>query len=70
MLKTLGIHYLLSFYQILYVPFFNNVFQTAPIPLEFWFIPIPLAIGMLLMDETRKLIVRSYPKSFIAKIAW
>jgi sodium/potassium-transporting ATPase subunit alpha len=59
-----------SFYQILYVPFFNNVFQTAPIPLEFWFIPIPLAIGMLLMDETRKLLVRSYPKSFIAKIAW
>ncbi|KAI9276500.1 hypothetical protein BC943DRAFT_284971 [Umbelopsis sp. AD052] len=55
---------------ILYVPFFNNVFQTAPIPLEFWFIPIPLAIGMLLMDETRKLLVRSYPKSFIAKIAW
>lgn len=57
-------------YQILYVPFFNNVFQTAPIPLEFWFIPIPLAIGMLVMDEIRKLLVRSFPKSIIAKIAW
>jgi sodium/potassium-transporting ATPase subunit alpha len=55
---------------ILYVPFFNNVFQTAPIPLEFWFIPIPLAIGMLVMDEIRKLLVRSFPKSIIAKIAW
>ncbi|KAH8556555.1 K, P-type ATPase [Umbelopsis sp. PMI_123] len=55
---------------VLYVPFFNNTFQTAPIPLEFWFIPIPLAIGMLLMDEIRKLLVRTYPKSFIAKVAW
>ena len=55
---------------VLYVPFFNNVFQTAPIPVEFWFIPIPLAIGMLLVDEVRKLIVRTFPKSIVARIAW
>lgn len=54
---------------VLYVPFFNNVFQTAPVPLEFWFIPIPLAIGMILMDEVRKLLVRTYPKSIVA-FAW
>ncbi|KAG2186399.1 hypothetical protein INT43_002837, partial [Umbelopsis isabellina] len=54
---------------VLYVPFFNNVFQTARIPIEFWFIPIPLAIGMLVMDEIRKLICRTYPRSIIAKIA-
>ena len=52
------------------VPGIQNLFDTASVPLEFWFIPIPLALGILMMDEIRKLIVRTWPQSFVAKAAW
>lgn len=48
----------------------QDLFGTAPVPLEFWFIPIPLALGLLFMDEMRKLVVRLFPKGPVAKIAW
>jgi sodium/potassium-transporting ATPase subunit alpha len=51
-------------------PFINTLFGTAPVPLEFWFMPLALALGILIGDEIRKLVVRSFPKSFVAKIAW
>ncbi|KAJ7470026.1 calcium ATPase transmembrane domain M-containing protein [Mycena galericulata] len=54
----------------LYGPGFENVFATTPIPGMFWGLPFAFAFGILCMDETRKLIVRSYPKSFVAKAAW
>ncbi|KAI0735310.1 sodium-potassium ATPase [Earliella scabrosa] len=53
-----------------YVPWFQNVFQTRPIPVEFFFIPITFGLGLLLLDEARKLLVRQYPKSILAKVAW
>ena len=46
----------------LYGPGLQGVFQTTPIPSKFWGIPFTFALGILIMDETRKLIVRSYPK--------
>ncbi|GAB1194094.1 hypothetical protein APSETT444_003335 [Aspergillus pseudonomiae] len=52
------------------VPGFHKLFNTAPVPIEFWFIPLALALGILLMDELRKLLVRQFPKSIFAKIAW
>ncbi|KAE8353888.1 hypothetical protein BDV28DRAFT_147659 [Aspergillus coremiiformis] len=52
------------------VPGFHTLFNTASVPIEFWLIPLPLALGILLMDELRKLLVRQFPKSLIAKIAW
>ncbi|KAJ7833982.1 calcium ATPase transmembrane domain M-containing protein [Mycena leptocephala] len=54
----------------LYGPGFENVFATAPIPGMFWGLPFAFAFCILCMDETRKLVVRSYPKSFVAKAAW
>lgn len=51
-------------------PGLQRIFQTASAPLEFWFIPIPLALGILCMDEIRKLAVRLWPRGPIAKIAW
>jgi sodium/potassium-transporting ATPase subunit alpha len=54
----------------LYGPGLQRVFLTTPIPSKFWGIPFGFALGILIMDETRKLIVRSYPKSIIAKMAW
>ncbi|KAI5467951.1 hypothetical protein BGZ63DRAFT_399485 [Mariannaea sp. PMI_226] len=52
------------------VPGIQNLFDTASVPIEFWFIPLPLGLGILVVDEIRKLIVRRYPKSILAKIAW
>ena len=46
----------------LYGPGLQKVFATTPIPSKFWGIPFTFALGILIMDETRKLIVRSYPK--------
>lgn len=46
----------------LYGPGLQRVFGTTPIPGKFWGIPFGFALGILIMDETRKLIVRSYPK--------
>jgi sodium/potassium-transporting ATPase subunit alpha len=46
----------------LYGPGLQNVFGTTPIPGRFWGLPFCFALGILVMDETRKLIVRTYPK--------
>ncbi|KAI5362254.1 Putative P-type ATPase, HAD superfamily, P-type ATPase, transmembrane domain superfamily [Septoria linicola] len=54
----------------LYVERFHNVLQTAIIPAEYWFFPMAFGMGILLLDEGRKYIVRSYPKSIVAKVAW
>jgi sodium/potassium-transporting ATPase subunit alpha len=48
----------------------QDLFETTSVPLEFWFIPLPLAVGLLGFDELRKLCVRVWPEGFIAKIAW
>ena len=48
----------------------QELFITASIPLEFWFLPLPLALGILCMDEMRKLAARVWPKGPVARIAW
>jgi sodium/potassium-transporting ATPase subunit alpha len=55
---------------IVYVPFFQNVFETYPIPWLYWFLHIPFAAALLLLDEIRKLLVRLYPQSILATLAW
>ena len=52
------------------VPGIQTLFGTASVPIEFWFIPIPLALAILVMDEIRKLVVRLFPNGPVAKIAW
>ncbi|KAH7014543.1 cation-transporting ATPase pma1 [Microdochium trichocladiopsis] len=52
------------------VPGIQNLFGTASVPIEFWLIPIPLALAILFVDEIRKLLVRLFPKGPIAWIAW
>jgi sodium/potassium-transporting ATPase subunit alpha len=47
----------------------QTIFGTASVPIEFWLLPLPLALGILMMDETRKLIVRTWPKEPISRIA-
>ncbi|GAA5813534.1 hypothetical protein MFLAVUS_007013 [Mucor flavus] len=55
---------------ILYVPVFNNVLGTSPIPVKFWFIPFGWAAFIMVMDESRKLLARKYPESFVGRVAW
>ncbi|KAF8968636.1 hypothetical protein BDZ97DRAFT_1799384 [Flammula alnicola] len=52
------------------VPGIQHLFHTASVPIEFWLIPLPLALGILAMDEIRKLLVRTFPKGPVARIAW
>lgn len=52
------------------VPGIQSLFGTASVPIEFWLLPLPLALGILIMDEMRKLVVRTWPKGPIARIAW
>ncbi|PMD37745.1 putative Na/K ATPase alpha 1 subunit [Hyaloscypha variabilis F] len=52
------------------VPGIQTIFGTASVPIEFWLIPLPLAVGILVMDEMRKLIVRTWPKGPVARMAW
>jgi sodium/potassium-transporting ATPase subunit alpha len=54
----------------LYIPKFHDVLSTTTVPVAHWFLPMAFGMGLLLLDEARKFCVRTYPKSFIAKIAW
>jgi sodium/potassium-transporting ATPase subunit alpha len=54
----------------LYVPKFQEVLLTAQVPVEHWFLPMALGLGMLLLDEARKYAVRTWPSGYLARIAW
>ncbi|KAI9691108.1 MAG: hypothetical protein M1822_008728 [Bathelium mastoideum] len=54
----------------MYVPKFHSVLGTSPVPAEFWFLPMGFGMGILLLDEGRKLAARKKPRSFCAKFAW
>ena len=46
---------------VVYIPGLNNVFLTAPIPWEFWLIPLYSAFGLFVLHEVRKLLYRNIP---------
>ncbi|KAJ5177712.1 ATPase P-type K/Mg/Cd/Cu/Zn/Na/Ca/Na/H-transporter [Penicillium coprophilum] len=48
----------------------NNIFGTASVPILYWCIPLGLAMGVLCMDELRKLLVRLFPKGPVAWLSW
>ncbi|KAJ1950493.1 hypothetical protein EC988_004367, partial [Linderina pennispora] len=52
------------------VGWFNRIFLTGRIPVEFFFLPIPFALFLIVLDEARKMIVRRYPTSLVARLAW
>ncbi|KAG8712443.1 hypothetical protein FRC11_000131 [Ceratobasidium sp. 423] len=53
-----------------YVPFFQKTFLTRGVPVEHYFLPVAFGLGLLLLDETRKFMVRKYPNGVLAKLAW
>lgn len=54
----------------LYIPKLQSVLSTTSVPAERYFLPMAFGMGILLLDEGRKYIVRNYPKSILAKTAW
>ena len=52
------------------VPAIQNIFLTGSVPIRFWLIPLGLGAGMLILDDVRKLLVRTFPKSIIARVAF
>ncbi|KAK0727570.1 hypothetical protein B0T26DRAFT_738235 [Lasiosphaeria miniovina] len=54
----------------LYIPALQTVLGTAPVPVEHWFLPMAFGLGLLVLDEGRKFLVRTRPKGFFARVAW
>ena len=52
------------------VPPIQRIFLTGAVPIRFWLIPLGLGAGMLILDDVRKLLVRTFPKSIIARVAF
>lgn len=52
------------------MPKFHTVLDTTTVPVEHWFLPMAFGMGLLLLDEGRKFLVRRYPGRFFAKFAW
>lgn len=52
------------------LPGLQSLFGTASVPIEFWFIPLGLALGVLIIDELRKVLVRLFPKGPVAWLSW
>ncbi|ORX56789.1 calcium ATPase [Hesseltinella vesiculosa] len=55
---------------ILYVPVFNVYLGTSPVPVKYWFIPFGWALMIMVADELRKLFIRTFPRSLLARCAW
>lgn len=53
-----------------YIPWFRKNIGTARPHVEYYFIAVGFGLMVLTYDETRKFLVRKYPKSVLAKIAW
>jgi sodium/potassium-transporting ATPase subunit alpha len=51
-------------------PGIQEVFGTAAVPIKHWLIPIALGVGILSIDEIRKLLVRMFPTGPVARFAW
>lgn len=53
-----------------YIPPIQKAVHSTKIPVMNWFIPIGFGMFLLLVDETRKWMVRRWPKGPMAKLAW
>ncbi|KAH7119956.1 hypothetical protein B0J11DRAFT_72809 [Dendryphion nanum] len=53
-----------------YIPSLQRTILTTQVPVEYWFLPAAFGLGLLILDEGRKYMVRTYPKGIFARIAW
>lgn len=54
----------------LYVPKFQTDLGTAAVPVAYWFLPMSFGLGILLLDEWRKFMLRRKPDGLLARVAW
>jgi Ca2+ transporting ATPase len=59
LLLAIGLSMSLHF-MILYVPFFNTVFQICPLTIEEWLAVLKISIPVVLIDESLKFLSRNY----------
>lgn len=53
-----------------YIQGVHSVAGSGSVPVQYWFIPMAIGLGMLCLEELRKLCVRRWPGGFLARIAW
>lgn len=53
-----------------YIPEFQQKLDTATVPVAHWFLPVGFGVAIVLLDEGRKYLVRTWPGGIIAKISW
>ncbi|KAG0206624.1 hypothetical protein BGX33_007313 [Mortierella sp. NVP41] len=51
-------------------PGIQEIMLTNSVPIKYWLLPLPCALFIIVADDIRKLIVRVFPKSILARIAW
>ena len=54
----------------LYIPPLQSAVATSQVPAEHFFLPATFGLGVLLLDEGRKYMVRHNSKGGFAKFAW
>ncbi|KAG0031325.1 hypothetical protein BGZ82_007028 [Podila clonocystis] len=52
------------------VPGIQEIMLTRSVPIKYWLLPLPCALAILLADEMRKLMLRTYPNSIFGYLAW
>ncbi|KAG0029644.1 hypothetical protein BGZ81_003571 [Podila clonocystis] len=52
------------------VPGIQEVMLTRSVPIKYWLLPLPCAVAILLADEMRKLMLRTFPNSIFGYLAW
>ncbi|KAK5656850.1 hypothetical protein OQA88_4398 [Cercophora sp. LCS_1] len=54
----------------LYIPALQPTLGTTQVPVEHWFLPMAFGLGILLLDEGRKFVVRRWPGGVAGRLAW
>ncbi|KAG0098849.1 hypothetical protein BGZ93_010104 [Podila epicladia] len=52
------------------VPAIQEIMLTRSVPIKYWLMPLPCALAILLADEMRKLMLRTFPNSIFGYLAW
>ncbi|KAF9975980.1 hypothetical protein BGZ73_000145 [Actinomortierella ambigua] len=52
------------------MPSIQELMLTGSVPIKYWLLPFPCALAIIVADEVRKVAVRAFPNSFMAKLAW
>eukprot|EP00727_Mastigamoeba_balamuthi_P000556 m51a1_g10498 hypothetical protein (1013) ;mRNA; f:99117-103154 len=55
---------------VVYVPAINRGVKTGPVPYDCWLIPIAFGLFLILFEEARKVIARTFPHSLYARLMW